>query len=115
MANDAFTQQALANDPTFRQRVKASMTRIAFQVFGELASDPKHAARAGYARAFLANPDAVVNSVVGWLVFRTNIIGPTTLTTPVFDGRGGVVVQNPVTDAALDSQIFNDWDNMAGS
>lgn len=111
MANDNFTQQALANDPTFRQRLKASLTRIAWQVLGEGAIQD-HATRKAYATAVLANPDGVVNTLVGSFVFRTNVISTTT--SPVFDGRGGTLVQSAVTDAAMDSQIATDWSALAG-
>lgn len=112
MANDNFTQQALAQDPTFRQRMKASMARIAWQVLGEAVGTTGHAVRASYARAFLANPDSVVNSLVGSFVFRTNVNGATT--SVAFDGRGGTVVQSAAIDAALDSQLATDWDSLSG-
>lgn len=112
MANDNFTQQALANDATFRQRVKASMTRIAFQVLEESPGTTGHATRATFARSFLSNPDSVVNGVVGWFVFRTNVFAATT--SLAFDGRGGSVVQNAASDAAMDSQFATDWSNLAG-
>lgn len=112
MANDSFTQQALASDPTFRQRLKASLSRIAWQVLAESTGTTGHATRASYARAFLANPDSVVNSLAGSFVFRTNV--NSTTTSLAFDGRGSVVVQSAVTDAAMDSQLATDWDQLSG-
>lgn len=112
MANDNFTQQALANDPTFRQRVKASMTRIAFQVLGESTGTTGHNTRTAYARAFLAAPDSVVASMAGWFVFRTNVINFTT--SVGFNGQGGTVVTTAAADADLDSQINSDWNSLAG-
>ena len=109
--NDNFTQQALANDPTFRQRLKASLTRIAWQVLGEGAITD-HATRKTYANQVLANPDAFVNSLAGSFVFRTNVFGTTT--SLAFDGRGGTLVQSAVTDAAMDSQLATDWSSLAG-
>lgn len=111
MANDNFTQQALANDPTFRQRLKASLIRIAWQVLGEGAITD-HATRKVYATAVIANPDGVVNTLVGSFVFRTNVNATTT--SLAFDGRGGVLVQSAVTDAAMDSQLATDWSALAG-
>jgi len=113
MPNDAFTQQALATDPTFRQRVKASLTRISYQVLEESTGTAGHAARAAYARATLANIDAALNTLIGSFVFRTNVFTPAT--TLAFDGRGGVVVQTAATDAAMDSQLATDWSNLAGA
>lgn len=111
MANDNFTQQALANDPTFRQRLKASLSRIAWQVLGEGAITD-HVTRKAYANQVLNNPDGVVNSLVGTFVFRTNV--NSTTTSLAFDGRGGSVVQSAVTDAAMDSQLATDWSSLAG-
>ena len=111
MANDNFTQQALANDPTFRQRLKASLVRIAWQVLLEGAVTD-HGVRKTYANTVLNNPDAAVNALAGSFVFRTNVIGTTTST--AFDGRGGVLVQSAVTDAAMDSQLATDWSSLAG-
>lgn len=112
MAQDNFTQQALANDPTFRQRLKASLTRIAWQVLTESAATTGHATRTAYARAFLTNPDTVTASLAGSFVFRTNVFS--TATSVGFDGRGGTVVQSAVTDAAMDSQLATDWDQLSG-
>ncbi len=113
MANDNFTQQALASDPTFRQRVKASLARIAWQVLIEDPATAGHVARASYARAFLANPDPVTVTLVGSLVFRTNVLSA--ITSVAFDGRGSTVVQSAVTDAAIDSQLATDWSQLAGA
>lgn len=112
MPNDNFTQQALANDPTFRQRLKASLSRIAWQVLTESGATQDHVTRKTYANQVLNNPDGVVNSLVGSFVFRTNVNGTTT--SLAFDGRGGSVVQSAVTDAAMDSQLVTDWSSLAG-
>lgn len=112
MANDNFTQQALANDPTFKQRLKASMSRVSQTILGESTGTTGHAARVAYARAFIANPEGVINSLVQYFVFSTNVFAATTSVT--FDGRGGTVVQSLVTDSALDSQLTTDWNNLAG-
>ena len=112
MPNDNFTQQALASDLTFRQRLKASLARVAFQILTEPTSTTNHQARKTYALQVVANPDSAVNSLVGIFVFRTNPFGATT--SVAFDGRGGTVVQSTVTDAAMDSQLATDWDNLSG-
>lgn len=112
MAQDNFTQQALANDPTFRQRLKASLSRIAWQVLTEAPATADHVTRKTYANQVLNNPDSVVNSLVGTFVFRTNVFS--TATTLAFDGRGGTLVQSAVTDAAMDSQLATDWSSLSG-
>lgn len=112
MSNDNFTQLALANDPTFRQRLKASLSRIAWQILGEDPATANHTARKVYANGVLNNPDSVTNSLVGTFVFRTNVFGA--VTSLAFDGRGGTVVQSAAVDAALDSQLATDWNGLAG-
>lgn len=112
MANDNYTQQALANDPTFRQRLKASLTRIAWQILTEDPATPQHQARKVYAGQVIANPDAVTASLSGSFVFRTNVFS--TATSLAFDGRGSTVVQSAVSDAAMDSQLATDWSALAG-
>lgn len=111
MSNDNYTQQALANDPTFRQRLKASLARIAWQILNEV-GNADHAVRKAYALQVLSNPDGAVNNLVGTFVFRTNVIATTT--SLAFDGRGGTVVQSAVTDTAMDSQLATDWSQLAG-
>lgn len=112
MAQDNFTQQALANDPTFRQRLKASLVRIAWQVLTEAGATQDHGVRKTYANQVLSNPDAVVNSLIGSFVFRTNVFAAAT--TLAFDGRGGTLVLSAVTDAAMDSQLATDWSALSG-
>lgn len=111
MANDNFTQAALANDPAFRRRLKGSLARIAFQVLTEV-GNPNHTARKAYALSVLANPDNAVSTLAGIFVFRTNLF--TATTSVQFDGIGGVQVITAATDAALDSQLSTDWDNLSG-
>lgn len=112
MAQDNFTQQALASDPTFRQRLKASLSRIAWQILNESTGTADHVTRKTYVNKVLDNPDGVVNSLVGTFVFRTNVFAAAT--TLAFDGRGGTLVQSAVTDAAMDSQLATDWSSLAG-
>ncbi len=112
MANDNFTQQALSQDPTFRQRLKASFARVAFTVLSESGGTPNHGLRKTYALSVIQNPDSVVGNLIGTIVFQNAIFTPNT--TVVFDGRGGTVVQNAVTDAALDTLLTNAWDLLSG-
>jgi len=111
MPNDNFTQQALANDPTFRQRLKASLARVAFVVLAEV-GNPDHAARKAYALQVINNPDTVVQTLAGVIVFQNAVFSQ--LTTLAFDGRGGIVCQSPVTDAALDTLLSNAWNILSG-
>lgn len=112
MANDNFTQQALAADPTFRQRLKASLARIAFQILTEAGSTTNHAVRKAYALQVVANPDQATANLVGIFVFRTNPFASTTSVS--FNGVGGTQVTSTVSDAAMDSQLATDWDVLSG-
>lgn len=112
MPNDTFTQQALANDPVFRVRFKGSLARIAFQIMNEGSGVANHTARRDFASKVIANPDLYVNNLIGFFVHRTNPFGATT--SVAFDGRGGTVVSSAITDAAMDSQLSTDWDNLSG-
>jgi len=112
MPNDTFTQQALANDPVFRVRFKASLARIAFQIMNEVGTTQNHTARRDFAAKVIANPDQYVTNLIGFFVHRTNPMGFTT--TAGFDGRGGVIVQSAMADADIDSQLNTDWNNLSG-
>jgi hypothetical protein len=112
MANDAYTQQALANDARFRLRVKNALATMAWQVLNEDPAAQGHQQRATYARQVLANLDGAAAYTAGWLVTRTNVIGATT---SVALDQGQPVVQTDATDAALQSQLATDWSLIAGA
>jgi hypothetical protein len=109
MANDAYTQQALALDPRFKTRVKAAVSKVAWVVLDELTSVTNHTIRANYARFVLANLDGWVSSNTPWLVMRTNVFSFTTS----YDFPGGGVV-TASGDADLESQLTADWNKLAG-
>lgn len=112
MANDAYTQQALANDATFRRRVKAAGAKIAWQVLTEDPGTAGHTARATYARSVLANLDSWVATIAGSLVMRTNLFA---FTTSVALDLGVPVVSTASGDADIESQLATDWSNLAGA
>lgn len=109
--NDAYTQQALANDARFRLRVKDALAAIAWQVLDENPAAANHPARAAYARTVIGNLDGAVAQVAGWLVNRTNLFSANTTVALV---QGVPVVQTDATDAAIRSQLATDWDKAAG-
>ena len=109
MANSAATQQSLAEDMTFRRRVKDALNIVAWQVVEEDPATPEHAARASYARTMLANLDAQAAATSAWIINRANLMGANT--TYNFDARATVT---DATDAAIQSQISTDFNVMAG-
>lgn len=112
MPNDAFTQQALADDPRFRKRVKAALGKIAWQVLTEDPGTTGHNARAAYARLVLGSLDLYTGNIVGSLVMRTNVFN---FTTSVSLDQGTPVVSTASGDADLESQLATDWNNLAGA
>ncbi len=112
MANDSFSQQALANDPRFRQRVKNALAIIAWQVLNEDPVTTGHVARAAYARTVINSLDAAAAGAAGWLVTRTNINGANTTVALV---QGVPIVSTDATDAAINSQIATDWQLLSGA
>lgn len=109
MANDAYTQQALAADPRFRQRVRAAIAKIAWQVLNEDSGTANHSTRAAYARQVIADVDGYANRVAPSLVMRTNLFSEDTS----YDFQVGAVVTT-ATDAEIESQIATDWSALAG-
>lgn len=109
MANDSFTQQALAVDPRFRQRVKAALAKIAWQVLNEDSGTANHTARAAYARSVISNIDGAALQVAPWLVMRTNVFAFATS----YDFQQGAVV-TASGDADIESQLATDWDHLSG-
>lgn len=109
MANDSYTQQALANDPNFRTRVEAALAKIAFQVFGEDPGTPNHAARKAYAQQVIASIPAQAARIAPWLVMRTNVFA---FTTSYDFARSAVVTASG--DPDIESQLATDWNILAG-
>lgn len=110
MANNYFTQQALAQDSKFRLRVQAALATVAWQVLGENPATAGHQQRAVYARQVLANLPGAAANLAPSLVMRTNLMGFNTS----YDFAVGAVVTLS-TDADIESQISSDWTNMAGA
>lgn len=110
MANNSASQQALADDPTFRRRVKDAFSQVAWEVINEADDVPHHLQREEYARrTVLLNLDAVATQTSPWLVNRTNIIAFETSYS--FEGRATITAAG---DADIRAQLLADWDIMAG-
>lgn len=109
MPNDASSQQCLAEDATFRRRVKDALNVVAWQIIEEDPATPAHSNRATYARTVLSNLDGQASVTASWIVNRTNLFAAAT--SYDFDQRATIT---DATDAAIQSQISSDWNVMAG-
>lgn len=109
MANDSYTQQALASDPRFRQRVKAAGAKVSQQVLDEDSGIANHAERATYARQVIANIDGWAVQIAPWLVMRTSVFAFATS----YDFAAAAVV-SACGDADIEAQLVTDWNDLAG-
>lgn len=109
MANDAHSQQALARDPRFQQRVSAALSKVAWQVLDEDAQTANHTQRATFARGVIGNVSGYAAQIAPWLVMRTNLFG---FETSYSFTVGGVVTASG--DADIESQLATDWNHLAG-
>ena len=112
--NDAFTQQALAADPHFRNRTRSALSTVAWQVENEDVATPNHANRISYARQVIRSLDSEVSVLLPSFVFRPNVLNFETSYVFAFDTQAGQVV-SAAGDADLMSQIATDWDNLAAA
>jgi hypothetical protein len=96
----------LARNDDFTDRVQVSLCRIAAQVMTESGVGATHVARAAYARNVLQSPGNVAAAASIYLAQSTNVRGSITM-----EDSGA---QTTVDDAALESQIFSDWNLLAG-
>src|SRR5262245_8683279 len=114
MANDSFTQQALAADPHFRQRVRSSLSSVAWQMINEDAATANHANRERYAQQVIRQLDTETSVILPSFVMRPNVFNFDT--TAVYNFRDQV---NEITTAAGDpdllSQLATDWDDLAAA
>jgi hypothetical protein len=109
MANDAFTQQALANDQRFRQRLENALGKVAWEVLNEDPSTLHHAERAGYSHRVISSPPQMAMQLASSFVGRPNVFSfPTSYDFTV----GGVVTASG--DADIESQLHTDWNALAG-
>lgn len=114
MANDAFTQSALASDSHFILRVRSALDTIAWQVQGEDPSTVNHANRVAYARQVVRSLDSETRVIMPSIVHRPNVMNFATSYQFDFPLQVGQVV-SACTDPDLLSQIATDWDNLAAA
>src|SRR5262245_10516359 len=114
MPNDNYTQAALAADGQFRNRVKAALSSVAWQVLGESTTTPNHDNRAKYAQQVTRQLDSEVMIILPSFVMRPNVINFATSYTYDFPTQLGHV-QSATGDADIMSQLATDWDSMAAA
>jgi hypothetical protein len=107
--NDAFTQQSLAADRRFQQRLQNALTKIAWQVLEEDPSTLHHAERADFAHQVNQNAQQAAQALAPSFVNRPNVLN--------FETSYNFQVGGTVTaagDPDIESQLMTDWDKMAG-
>lgn len=114
MANDAFSQQALAQDAHFRARVRSALATVAWQIVNESTDTANHANRLAYARQVIRNLNGEVANIVDSLVMRTNVLAFATSYTFDFVTQQGHVV-SASGDPDIQSQISTDWNALAAA
>jgi hypothetical protein len=114
MANDARTQQVLAQDLHFRSRVRNALTTVAWQILNEDPGASNHFNREKYANVVLRNADAETAAVVPSFVNRPNVFGFATSYVFDFDTASGHVA-TAAGDPDLLSQLATDWDDLAAA
>ncbi len=109
MPNDSFSQQALAADARFHQRLQNALTKVAWQVIEEAPSTLHHAERAAYANRVNTSPLQTAQQLAPSFVNRPNVFSfETSYSFPV----GGTVTT--AGDPDLEAQLMSDWNKMAG-
>ncbi len=107
MANNAYTQIALADDRNFLVRVRGAMLVIALQILAEDPETPNHLERVTLANAVLSG-DTPTSKFSPFLVMRPNVLNFETS----YDFASAAIV-TASGDADLQSQINSDWNALA--
>lgn len=99
---------ALANDASFRARIRNLVLQQAAAVYAENSGTTGHAARVAFAIKVIQTP-SLADELAKVLVTRTNL----TVSAVSYDWDRGVI-QTDASDAAIFSQIAADWNLLAG-
>lgn len=114
MANSALTQQALVNDSRFRARFNALLLQMCAQILNTPLGTGNPVVTAGqqtYARNIMAGTQQTQGLIL-YFAFRTNIFG-SNVTCDIAEGFP--VVSTDASDAAILSQLANDWPTISGA
>jgi hypothetical protein len=99
---------ALANDGTFRARVRNLVLQEAAVVYAESGATTGHAARSAYAISLVQTPSKA-DELAKVIVTRTNLVASNI----TYDWERQIVLTD-ATDASILSQIAADWNLLAG-
>jgi hypothetical protein len=109
MPNDSFSQQALAADQHFHQRLQNALTKIAWEVLEEDPSTLYHAERAAYAQRVNTSPQQIAQQLAPSFVNRPNVFQFATS----YDFTIGATV-TASGDPDIENQLMTDWNKLAG-
>ena len=118
MANDAYSQQALAKDLSFQLRLANALSKVAWEVIEEDPATPSHTERVVYSQKVLGNnttsgatvgPSMVAAQLAPSFVNRPNVIAFATS----YDFASASVV-TASGDPDIESQLHSDWNDLAG-
>lgn len=109
MANDAFSQQALAADQNFQRRLQNALTKVAWEVLEEDPSTLHHAERAAYAQRVNSSPQQTAQQLAPSFVNRPNVFA---FNTSYDFGIPATVTASG--DPDIESQLMTDWNKLAG-
>lgn len=106
---------ALANDTGFRVRFTGLLIAMAAQVLNTTVGQGSPVVTAGqqaYARTLIANPQTYAATLILYFIHRTNI-SSTNIWVDLSAGQP--LLYCDATDAAVLSQLANDWAQISGS
>ena len=118
MPNDAFSQQALADDARFRLRLANALSKVAWEVLEEDVATAHHTERVAFAQKVVGSggviaptsgPQMVAAQLASSFVNRPNVFA---FETSYSFTVGGVVTL--AGDADIESQLRSDWNELAG-
>jgi hypothetical protein len=111
----ALMLNALAADPSFRNRFTGLLEAITAQILNTTVGTGSPVVTAGnqnYARLVLANPQQYAGTLILYFVHRGNISGANIW---VDISQGFPALFTDATDAAMLAQLATDWTSIAGS
>jgi hypothetical protein len=103
-------QMKLATTPDFIRQIEYLGLQQARVVLTETGIGTTHAARAAYAKSFIAAPSGVATVAAPVIVGGTNLLSPNATTTVNSDGTAST----NATDAAILSQMATFWNQLSG-
>lgn len=109
MANNSYSQQALASEPSFRLRLQNALTKQAFTVLGEAGNTAHHVERVAYAQRVINDSPNVAIQLAPSFVNRPNVLNFETS----YSFELGAVI-SATGDPDIESQVATDWDKLSG-